>query len=128
MDITMARVPGEYWVCQAGEVSEALIREVILGSPHFWSLSRTSTEVSVVSELSTHPSFEQSEGPWAAFRVVGKLDFSLTGVLSRLSGILADGGVSVFAVSTFDTDYFLVRTDYADAAVSLWSEGGVSMV
>jgi hypothetical protein len=72
-----------------------------------------------------HSSFSKVEGPWTAFRVVGQLDFSLTGILSRCSTLLADAKISVFAVSTFDTDYFLVRKESEVAAISAWRLGGI---
>lgn len=90
-------------------------------------MSTTASEVSIVSELASHPSFLKVEGPWTAFGIVGTLDFSLTGILSHCSAILADKGISVFAISTFDTDYFLVRKDTANAAAKAWVAGGVSI-
>ncbi|MBQ1552188.1 MAG: ACT domain-containing protein, partial [Clostridia bacterium] len=64
------------------------------------------------------------EDGWRAFRVAGVLDFSLTGVLSGITGVLAGAGVGVFAVSTYDTDYILVkRVDAGKAADALARAG-----
>jgi hypothetical protein len=57
--------------------------------------------------------------------VQGPLDFSLTGILARLSAPLADAGVPIFVLSTFDTDYVLVRSDHAEAAADTWRRVGV---
>ncbi len=127
MEISLHQVPGHYWVGQATVVDPGVVAFVAETSPHFWSISTTPTEVSIVSEVEKHDSFHASEGPFVAFAVAGRLDFSLTGILSRCSGLLADGGVSVFCVSTFDTDYFLVREQSLDEAVALWRAGGIGV-
>jgi hypothetical protein len=66
-------------------------------------------------------------GPWRAFEVAGPLDFALTGILSRLAQPLADAGVSLFAVSTYDTDYVLVRAESAASAVNAWRRAGIEV-
>jgi hypothetical protein len=73
------------------------------------SITYTEDELSIVCQCSLIPSHIQAETGWAAIKVQGQLDFSLTGVLAALSGPLAAGGVSIFAISTFDTDYMLVK-------------------
>ena len=77
-------------------------------SPDFWTISRTASEISIVSAVNAHPEFTSVEGPWTAFGIVGTLDFALTGILSRCSTLLAEAAISVFVVSTYDTDYLLV--------------------
>lgn len=62
------------------------------------------------------PGGARVEGPFAALRVAGTLDFSLTGVMAGLAGPLAEAGLSVLAISTYDTDYLLVRRDELEAA------------
>lgn len=92
----------------------------------FFSVTRTADEVSVVGSAPVDGA--RVEGPWRAFRVAGVLDFSLTGVLHELTKPLADAAISVFALSTFDTDYLLVRTDRAAAAVKAWIDAGYRVV
>jgi hypothetical protein len=75
---------------------------------------RTGEELSVVCARGRAPDGARVEGPWRVLRVAGTLEFGLTGVLHGLTGPLAAAGISVFAVSTFDTDYVLVPA--ADAA------------
>ena len=65
----------------------------------------------------------RSDG-WRAFRVAGTLDFSLVGILAALSKTLADAGVGIFAISTFDTDYILTKAeDFDRALAALRTEG-----
>lgn len=90
-----------------------------------WSVTRTAEEVSVVTEdgavLDGHASAERG---WRALKVAGPLDFALTGVLASLAGPLAAAGISLFAVSTFDTDYVLVKANrLPDAVAALHGAG-----
>lgn len=73
-----------------------------------FSVTRTSDELSVVCEENLAPEGSEVERNWRALKVQGPLEFSLKGVLSSMLGPLADAGVSVFAVSTYDTDYILL--------------------
>ena len=67
------------------------------------------------------------EDGWRAFKIAGPLEFSLVGVLAEASGILADAKVSIFAISTFDTDYLLVKAGNLDDAISALEGGGHSV-
>jgi len=75
----------------------------------FFSITRTADELSIVCPEIQVPPGVQAEPGWRCVRVAGKMDFSLVGVLASLVGPLAEAGISVFAVSTFDTDYLLVK-------------------
>ncbi|HJV22480.1 MAG TPA: ACT domain-containing protein [Holophagaceae bacterium] len=86
-----------------------------LESP-FASLTRTGEELSLVVPLDRVPTEVRSEGPWRALQVEGPLDFALVGILADLSGVLAQASISCFALSTFDTDYLLVKADRFPAA------------
>jgi hypothetical protein len=88
------------------------------------SLTRTADELSVVSEAETVPKGVRSERGWRALRVSGPLDLSLVGVLAELSGVLARAEVSLFAVSTFDTDYLLVRERDLERALAALESAG----
>ena len=85
-------------------------------SGQFFAVNRTYDELSIVCEAGAVPAETTQETPWRAIKVEGPLDFSLTGILSKLSGTLADEGISLFAISTFDTDYILVKADQLKAA------------
>ncbi len=75
------------------------------------NLTRTADELSVVCIELAVPATVTMAGGWRALQVEGPLDFSLVGVLAKLSGALAEAGVSLFAISTYDTDYVLVRQE-----------------
>ena len=83
----------------------------------FFSITRTPEELSVVCADADVPEGVKRDGPWACFKVKGPLDFGLTGILASLTAPLARDGIPVFALSTYDTDYLLVREDKRDAAV-----------
>jgi hypothetical protein len=88
------------------------------------SLTRTSSELSLVSEAASVPAAVRSERGWRALRVAGTLDLSLIGILAELSGVLARARVAIFVVSTFDTDCLLVREhDLARAVQALEAAG-----
>ncbi|HJW09734.1 MAG TPA: ACT domain-containing protein [Holophagaceae bacterium] len=90
----------------------------------FWSVTRTPDELSVVCEVERVPSHISAEGPWRALKVAGPLDFALTGILASLAHPLAKAGISIFALSTFDTDYLLVKADHLAAAVEALRDAG----
>jgi hypothetical protein len=90
----------------------------------FWSATRTQDELSLVIPDDQVPKGWQAERVWRCLQVRGKLDFEVTGVLSALSAPLAFAGISIFVVSTFDTDYILVREQDLDGACEVLSEHG----
>ena len=73
------------------------------------SVTCTTEELSVVCASSSVPAGVQCEKSWIAIKVQGPLEFSLTGILAALAGPLAARGIPIFAISTFDTDYVLVK-------------------
>ena len=85
---------------------------------------RTSEELTIVCDQMVVPETMKSERDWVALRVEGPLPFSMTGVLARLLEPLAAEQISVFVLSTFDTDYILVKADESDRALeALCREG-----
>jgi hypothetical protein len=86
-----------------------------LRSPLF-AITRTDDELSLVLPDSVEIESEKSDSGWACFRVEGPLEFGLVGVLAGIAGALAEAGVPIFALSTFDTDYILVKRQQARAA------------
>lgn len=86
-------------------------------------LAKTDAESSLVCETDRVPSNTAArEDGWRAMRIAGTLDFSLVGILAKIAALLADAGVSIFAVSTYDTDYILVK-DLSRAVHSLDNAG-----
>lgn len=81
-----------------------------------WSVTLTGNELSLVLPEATAPARVPTERGWRALEVAGPLGFSLTGVMASLSAPLAAAGVSLFVVSTYDTDYVLVRDNDLERA------------
>ena len=127
MNLELKKLAADFYVAKVQGFESSLIERIASDSNEFWTVSQTPDEVSVVSNIASHPSFLTVEGPWSAFRIIGQLDFSLTGILSQCSRFLADSQISVFAVSTFDTDYFLVRKEAGDSAIAAWRSGGINV-
>ena len=95
----------------------------------FYFIGKTDEELSLVCRTEDTPAetIERVDG-WKGFRIRGTLDFSLIGILSKLSGILADQNIGIFAVSTYNTDYFLVKEEDFDRAVRVLVSEGYTMV
>jgi len=94
----------------------------------FASVTRTPEETSVVCRAAVVPPGVRAEAGWRALRVAGPLDFGLTGVLASLLAPLAAAGVSVFALSTFDTDVVLVREASLEEARAALVDAGHRIV
>ena len=91
----------------------------------FYFIAKTDEELSLVCKTEDTPEniVEHDDG-WRAFRIEGVLDFSLIGILSKLSGILSEHNIGIFAVSTYNTDYILVKEEnYEQALRVLAAEG-----
>ncbi|MCL2544482.1 MAG: ACT domain-containing protein [Clostridia bacterium] len=91
----------------------------------FTALTRTGEELSLVCESGSAPADALAVEPgWRAFRVAGSLDFGMVGVIAGLSGVLAAAGISMFVVSTYDTDYVLLKAgDFARGLAQLQKMG-----
>lgn len=90
----------------------------------FFSITRTPEEVSIVCLVDDAPEEVLTEKAWRGFKVEGPLDFRLTGVLAALATTLADAGVSIFALATYNTDYLLIKEpDMPRAVLALTDEG-----
>ena len=102
--------------------------EVDLSSPFVFTGS-TDEEKSLVCPTRSVPgnALERDDG-WRAFRIDGTLDFSLIGIIAHISKILADGGVGIFAISTFNTDYVLTKEESFDRAIELLQSAGYSVI
>lgn len=92
-------------------------------------LAKTDKEYSVVCPADQVPAnCLELEQPWRAFRIEGQLDFSLIGIIARISAILADNEIGIFVVSTFDTDYVLVKIHQLSDAVKALEKNGYNFV
>ena len=102
------------------------VPENLMQAP-FYSITRTAQELSVVCPESAVPQNARAERGWKALKVEGPLDFATTGVLASLTGPLAEAHVSVFALSTYETDYLLIRSTDVTAAISALRAAGHSI-
>lgn len=84
----------------------------------FYSLSKTTDELSLVCPEHLAVKSEKSNPDWKCLKVAGPLDFELTGILAGITDVLAKEKLSVFAISTFDTDYILIKKQGLTAAIS----------
>ena len=94
----------------------------------FFFLEKTDEELSLVCRTQDTPeNVTDREDGWKGFRIQGVLDFSLIGILSELSGILAKNRIGIFAVSTYNTDYILVKSENFMQAVQVLTDAGYTM-
>lgn len=112
--LTMKLLKEKYGVCRLGKTQ--LIPEWAQNSD-FFSITRTSDELSIVCIEESIPDNVKCEKDWRILKVQGPLDFSLIGILASISTVLAQKGISIFAISTYDTDYILVKNKDIDNAI-----------
>ena len=124
MTIQLMRVPGEYAAHRLAP--DAAVPEAAWASP-FVSVSRSSEELSIITGAGIHIDAQSTVGPWLAYRVAGTIDFSVTGMMSALTAPLADAGLGILGVSTYDTDYILVHAGAGVAAEIAWRAAGIDV-
>ena len=122
--LTLEQVAGTFAVCRLGAKEPV---PAWLGDGPFVSITRTEAELSVVCPDSAVPPGIRSERSWRCLRVVGPLGFGMTGILASLAAPLAGSGVSIFVVSTYDTDYLLVQDRDLDRARDALERAGHSV-
>jgi uncharacterized protein len=113
MRLSFSIIQGKFTIHRLSPESE-IPTEVYRSS--FYSITRTDDELSIVCPSSLSLASGNSNAGWACLKATGPLDFTLTGVLADISAILEESGISVFVLSTFDTDYFLVKADILERA------------
>ena len=117
--LSLSVLPDQLAVCRL--TADARIPEWALNPAVLTSITRTRDELSIVCPQANVPAGIQTETGWKALKVEGPLDFSLTGILASLANPLAEAKISIFAISTFDTDYVLVKEENLAAAVKILS-------
>ena len=117
--MTLEVLPQALTVCRTASMAE------IDTNGTFFFIGRTDEEISLVCRPEEVPAETIArEDGWRAFRIQGPLDFSLVGILAKISGVLAKSRISIFAVSTYNTDYVLIKEEHFDRALTLLSENG----
>ena len=119
----LQKLPYDLTVCKVAKLSD--FDQIA----DFFFIGKTDEELSVVCLMNDVPerTVDRSDG-WRGFRIEGTLDFSLVGVLSKLSAILADNMIGIFAVSTFNTDYILVKNEDYERAMDVLAAEGYEIV
>jgi hypothetical protein len=117
--LALRLLPGRLAVCRL-HPHDPLPAWVFHDEATFWSLTRTPDEMSLVcDEDSVPPSIARVEPGWRAFRVEGPIPFDATGVFASLATPLADAGIPLFALSTYDTDVVLVKEHDLERALAV---------
>lgn len=120
--LQLQRVPGTFAVVR-------LPPDAPLQNPKtygaFYSVTHTHEEISLVClEDSVPANAQKVELGWSCLRIAGELDFALTGIMARLALPLAEAKISLFAISTFDTDYILIKTEVLERALDVLCTAG----
>jgi uncharacterized protein len=105
--------------------AEAAVPSEVLESRSFFSITRTAEELSIVTESSIARNIDtKREDGWRLLKLEGPIPFETTGVAAAFTRLLANRGISVFVISTFDTDYVLVKSAAIEEAVSALRDDG----
>ena len=119
----LKRLPYDLTVCKLEATTDIDL------SKDLYFIGKTDEEISLVCKTEDTPgnTTDRDDG-WRGFRIEGVLDFSLIGILSKISGILADNKIGIFAVSTYNTDYILVKKENFEKALRVLGEAGYEIV
>ncbi|MGN1047432.1 MAG: ACT domain-containing protein [Eubacteriales bacterium] len=110
-------------VCKVADLSQVDLNNM------FCFIGKTDEEISLVCPYESVPANVLArEDGWRAFRIQGVLDFSLVGILAKISALLSENGISIFALSTFNTDYILVKAETLDTALGVLMKNGYSVI
>ena len=123
MKITLQPLDARLSVCKVEDYSMVDI------TLPFCFTGATDEELSLVCPTEKVPgnTTERDDG-WRAFRIVGVLDFSLIGILSKISGLLAENKIGIFAVSTYNTDYILTKEENFASAMKVLEDAGYNLL
>ena len=119
--LTFCVLQGEYSIHRLPPGSDV---PTVLRETAFSSITRTNEETTVVCLSAIDLKAEQIEPGWSIVKLMGPLDFSLTGVLAGISRVLSDADISLFSLSTWGTDYFLVRSCDRERAIAALTGAG----
>ncbi|MGN0279275.1 MAG: ACT domain-containing protein [Lachnospiraceae bacterium] len=117
------RIDYDFSVCKVADYSYANL------DAEYSFVGKTDEEKSLVCITKDVPLnvIERDDG-WKAFRIQGLLDFSLIGILSKISGILAENKIGIFAISTFNTDYVLTKKENYEKALDVLKDAGYEII
>jgi hypothetical protein len=107
--------------------ASAKIPDEIFGEA-FFNIVKTDEELSIVCRNSLTLNSERCHQGWSCIKVSGPLELNTVGILAKLSKVLADAHISIFSISTYDTDYVLVKADKATDALSALNDAGLRFI
>ncbi|CDM69866.1 Hypothetical protein CM240_2749 [Clostridium bornimense] len=117
--LNMKLLDGKYGVCRLS-TDEAVPSWAFKGE--FFSITKTEDELSIVCLEENISEKIKCERNWRILKVEGPLDFSLVGILSKISGLMAKNDISIFAISTYETDYILIKDENIKKAIEVLNE------
>ena len=117
------RIDSPFSVCKVKDASAIDL------AAEFCFVGKTDEELSLVCMTENAPKeYIEREDGWRAFRIQGVLDFSLIGILAKISSLMADNGIGIFAVSTYNTDYILTKAEKYEKALQVLAEAVYEIV
>lgn len=121
--LTIKPITEEFAVCQVEDYSQVNLENT------FVFTGVTDDEKSLVCPIALVPEKALTvDKTWSAFRIEGVLDFSLIGILSKISSLLAENNIGIFAISTYNTDYILTKTTDFQSALRVLEEAGYQIL
>jgi hypothetical protein len=123
--LELRTISGQFGICKL-QSGASIPSWAISGK--FWSVTRTETEISVVCPQENMPQGTEAERNWRVLEVAGPLSFEMVGVLLSLAALLAEAGVSIYSVSTFETDLILIREESFEIACRALTKAGHKII
>jgi hypothetical protein len=122
-EMEIKKIDFDFSVCKVEDYSQVDMEQ------EFCFIGKTDEEKSLVCLTENVPqnTVERDDG-WKAFRIQGVLDFSLIGILSKISSLMAEKGIGIFAISTYNTDYIITKTKNYNKAIKVLSDEGYRIV
>ncbi|WP_066892270.1 ACT domain-containing protein [Clostridium nigeriense] len=123
--LTLKLLKDKYSVCRLNkndEIPKWIFQE------EFFSITKTDEELSVVCLQDKIKENIKCEKDWRILKIEGPLDFSLIGILSRISTLMANNGISIFAISTYDTDYILIKEESINKAIEVLENNNYNII
>lgn len=113
----------KFTVCKLNKISDFNINE------DFFFLSKTEDELSLVCKSANAPKNTIAcEDNWCMIKFVESMEFSMVGVLAKISNLLANNNISIFAVSTYNTDYILIKSEFLKKAISILKDNDYKII
>lgn len=122
MDLVIKKIDLDFSICKVNSINADMLKS------EFCFIGKTDEELSLVCPAADVPSdvICRDDG-WRAFRIEGVLDFSLTGILSPIADLMAENNIGIFALSTYNTDYVLVKSESYEKALCVLADNGYTV-